>query len=328
MTEKESAKFKIRMDDHPESQFQNEFQDLRVEKLSRRLTLITILIPCLVGIILFFVYRDIQTRVGQVDTGTTEVKTLSKDLETRFSSLSAKQTQLQENLSEQIASLEKTTAALQKNLKEVSAAINQVRSSRISDNKKLSDDINAINHTLATLMPIPKDLETLASSIKVVNEKFSKEQERFSLSLEGVKNNLIKIQADIIALSSAKIDNKALDLALKNQQEAYQKQLGQIRREIEYKITLLESRITGLKPADTPSSKETQVKPPKTATPAPPAPKPAPELTPAKDTVTSQPGAKEQPVKDTVTPKPPPEDKPAQGSSLPKPGTFIEQDIK
>lgn len=309
------------MDDNPESQFKNEFQDLRVAKLSRRLTLMTILLPCLIGVILFFVYRGIQTMVGQVsDTGITEVKTLSRDLETKFSALSAKHTVLQEDLAKKIATLEKTNADLQKGLREATTAINSIRSAHSSDNQKISDAINNINKTMATLIPIPKDLETITANIKVANDKFSKEQEYFSRSLEGVKNNLIKIQADIIALSSAKIDKKALDLALKNQQEAYQKQLGQIRRDLE--------KITGLKPADTPAAKETQAKPSKTATPAPPAAKTAPESTPAKDTIAPKSGSTPKPVQDTVTPKPSAEDKAAQGSSLPKPGKFIEQDIK
>ncbi len=106
MTENESAKFRIRSDDNPEAHFQEDNQGLKLDKLSRRLTLITILIPCLIGGILFLVYRDIQMRVGQVsDTGTSKVRTLSKDLESRYSSLSLKHGKFQVGFTKRISSV-------------------------------------------------------------------------------------------------------------------------------------------------------------------------------------------------------------------------------
>lgn len=302
MTEHESSKFKIGPDDNPDSVFLDEFQGLKLDKLSRRITLITILIPCLIGAIVFLAYRDINTRVGQVSySGTAKVQTLSKDLATRFSSLSS----AQQDLSQQLAALENTTAAMQKNLKDATTAIKYIRAARVSDNKKISNAINTINKTLTTLAPIPQELEKITAEIKSVNDKSTKELEIFSQSLESIKNNLIKIEADLISMAAAKIDQKTLDTALKKQQVQYQKLLRQTSNDIDKRIVSLERQIIGKQAVKAPSDKKT----PKTVT-------------------SSQKAAKPDPAPETVAPEPTPEEKTAQNTTLPKPGTFIEQDIK
>ena len=309
MTENESAKFRIRSDDNPEAQFQDDNQWLKLDKLSRLLTLITILIPCLIGGILFLVYRDIQMRVGKVsDTGTSKVRTLSKDLESRYSSLSLKHGKFQVGFTKRISSLEKTTVSLQKTLKEATTAIKYIRSARRSDNKKVAKAIDAINKTLGTLAPLPQNLETMASEIKLYDQNLSKELGSFSQSLEGIRNNLIKIQADILFLASAKTDNKAFNLALKSQQKNHQQALQQTKRDIDKKIASLESKIKRIGQVETPPGKKSQTKSSQKSGSVPPE---------------SQPDSKAKTSQNTATPKSS-EDK----SSLPKPGSFIEQDIK
>jgi chromosome segregation ATPase len=309
MTENESAKFRIRSDDNPEAQFQEDNQELKLDKLSRRLTLITILIPCLIGGILFLVYRDIQTRVGQVsDTGTSKVRTLSKDMESRYSSLALKHGKFQVGFTQRISSLEKTTVSLQKNLQEATTAIKYIRSARKIDNKKIANAIDAINKTLETLAPLPQNLETMASEIKLYDQNLSKELGSFSQSLEGIRNNLIKIQADILFLASAKTDNKAFNLALKSQQKNHQQALQQTKRDIDKKIASLESKIKRIGQVETPPGKKSQTKSSQKSGSVPPE---------------SQPDSKAKTSQNTATPKSS-EDK----SSLPKPGSFIEQDIK
>ena len=315
MTENESAKFRIRSDDNPESQFDKDNQELKLDKLSKRITLITILIPCLIGGILFLAYSNIQTRVGQVsDTGTSKVRTLSKDLESRFSALLVKHSKLQMDFTQKNLSLEKTNASLQKNLQEATTAIKYIRSARKSDNRKTANTINAINKTLETLAPLPQNLETMASDIKLYDQNFSKELGSFSKSLEGIRNSLIKIQADILYLASAKTDKKALDLALQ-----------QTRLDIYKRIVSLENRLNKLGSVETPPSKKSQTKSSQKSASVPPESKPDSNAKTSQNTATTtQSGSVENAVKESTTPKPVSEDK----SSLPKPGSFIEQDIQ
>jgi len=325
MTENESAKFRIRSDDNPEAQFQEDNQELKLDKLSKRITLITILIPCLIGGILFLAYRGIQTRVGQVsDTGTTKVKTLSKDLEASFTSLSTQQAHLQADFDKKTASMEKGNASLHKSLMESDTAIRYIRAARITDNRKTTAALAAIDSTLKTLTSVPQDIENIAADIKVVDDKVSKELQKYAQTLENIKNNLIKIQADIISLASAKTDNKAFDLALKNQQKNYQLALQKTRRDIYKRIAFLESKIKRISPVETPPSKKSQTKAPQKKASVPPESKPGSKAKTSQNTATPKSGSVENTVKESAVPKPVSEDK----SSLPKPGSFIEQDIQ
>ena len=92
MPKKSQPEFKMRMDNgETESLFAEERSDLRLEKLTQKVTIISILLPVLIGVILVISYLDIKSRVTTVqDTGESGVQSLSQNLESRFSSLSVK----------------------------------------------------------------------------------------------------------------------------------------------------------------------------------------------------------------------------------------------
>lgn len=245
MTDIESTKFKIRIDDEStETRFQEETDDPQLEKLNRRITRISILIPCLIGVIILVAYFDIKKSIFKINrTGAMGVQTLYKQQEN-----------LEEILTNRIASLEKTTASLQANLKEATTAIKYIRSARKIDNKKTASTLAVIDKTLTS---IPKDLENITSNVKDFDHKFSKELANLSQTVNKVKDDLLKIQADIASLSTAKVDKKTLDLALNKQQKTFQQALSRLRSDLEDIKT---------------------------------APKPVPEAKPAKETVTPKPG--------------------------------------
>ena len=66
MTKKKSKKFEMPMDDEtPEFQVQEELDDLKVEKLHKRITRISIIIPCLVVVIILVAYFDLKKKCLQ-----------------------------------------------------------------------------------------------------------------------------------------------------------------------------------------------------------------------------------------------------------------------
>ena len=162
MTEKKSSKFEMRTDDEsPDLQLRDQADTSQLEKLNKRMTRLSILIPCLMGAILVAAYFNIKTHLSQVNTtGTVGVQTLSKELESKFSSLSVREAALEE-------SMEKTTAALQKSSEEASTAIRYIRSARKSDNQKTADSIEKIEKTLASMS---KKLEKISSDLKSLDQ--------------------------------------------------------------------------------------------------------------------------------------------------------------
>jgi hypothetical protein len=226
MTDKDPSKFRIRLDDDiPDSTLQEDVENLRITKLSRKITLIAIFIPCVVGAILFFAYLDLNKRVGKVHvTGTTEVRNVSKDLESRISTLAYEFSSSKESLTKQIASIES-------NLKEATTAIKYIRSARQTDNTQFKDQLTEIENKL---IPIQKNLDLVISEIKNFDKKVARELVQLTNTVQKSNNDL---QKDISTLSAAKISKKAFDLAMIDQQVRFQEKLNQVTARFEKQVT-------------------------------------------------------------------------------------------
>jgi chromosome segregation ATPase len=289
MTEKESKKFEMPMDDEiPEFQVQEDLDDQKVEKLHKRITRISIIIPCLVLIIILAAYFDLKKNLSSVNTiGNMGVQTLSKELESRFSSLSIKQANLEETLDKRIAAIEKTTASLQKATKEATTAIRYIRSARKKDNDSA---IKKIDETLAA---IPKDLEKISSDLKAMDKTSSAKLVIFSQFMDSTKNDLSTIRSEISSLKSSKADRNDL----KDQQKVYQLALRQLTTSLEDRIKSLEKKLNELGKVQSLPKKQSQIKP-------------------EKSNSSNQAETKSTP--DASLPK---------ETEAPKPGTIIEQDL-
>ncbi len=279
MTEKKSKKFEMQMDDEGQTfQFQEEIDDLKLKKLNRRITRISILLPCLIGIIIIAAYFDLRKNLYSVNTkGNMGVQTLSKELESRFSSLSIKEANLEETLNKKIAALETST-------KEAALAIKYIRTARKTDNKKTEDNVKNIE---ATLDSIPKELKKISSDLKKLDQTFTEKLTTFSQFVSSSKNDLLKIRSDISSLKSAKVDRTAL----KDQQEVYQLALRQSTANLESRIKSLEKMVKELGKVKTPSKKQSQIKSEKALSSSQAETKPVPDSVSPKDTVTPKPGS-------------------------------------
>jgi len=286
MTEKKSTKFEMRMDDErPDLQLQDEADTSQLEKLNKRMTRLSILIPCLLGAILLAAYFNIKTHLSQVNTtGTAGVQTLSKELESRFSSLSVREAALEESVANKVGSLEKITADLQKSAEETSTAIRYIRSARKSDNQQTADSMEKMEKTLASMS---KDLEKISSDLKSLDQELTKKLVNFS---ETGKNDLAKIRSDMAALKTAMIDKKVVDSALKDQRETYQLALRKLASSLEDKIAHLEKKLNALEKVGPSSQKTTQAQPEKAVSSTKVEPEKTPPPTPPKKTTTPDTG--------------------------------------
>ena len=280
-------------DENPDLQLRDEADAPRLEKLNKRITLISILIPCLMGAILFAAYFNIKTHLSNVNTtGTVGVQTLSKELESKFSSLSLREATLEESMENKVGSLEKTTAEVQKSVKEASTAIRHIRSARKADNQKTADAIKKMEKTLASMS---KNLDKISSGLKSLDQALTKKLTNFS---ETGKNDQAKIRSDMAALKTAMVNKKVVDSALKDQRETYQLALRKLASNLEDKIAHLEKKLKALEKVAPSSQKPKQVKPEKSLS-----------------------STKVEPEK-TPSPVPPKE------ASTPDSGTIVEEDLQ
>ncbi len=212
----ENEHFKLRLDDIEESieeqVIPKEINELKLEKISHKVTLISILIPVLIVIVLVFAYMDIKRRVVKTeDTGAIEFKKLSSDLESRFGSLSVRQARIEDSvdrLTEQsnqiLASiqirLEKLDDSIKKTSKE-SVGQKEFDSTKTELSKQLNSAIDATNEAGVQMAAISQELKKQIDDIRQ--------------SLTDNQSQLSELETMIQQVNQTKLDKPAMDLALR-----------------------------------------------------------------------------------------------------------------
>ena len=266
---KNQGKFKMRLDkDVDEAPITSQVDELRMEKLSQRVTMISILIPVLIVVVLIIAYMDIKQRVIRTeDTGVSGVQNLSNDMEARFSTLSLRQAKLEELLKKSSETNNKSLAKIQVNL------------------KKLEDRLKGVGKGLARkkdldtkLDPINKKIENLSGAMDEKNAGFDElnQQMRTTLSQMGEtisdrSNQIKQLQEKVNGLDLEKIDKPALDLAMKLEMLKIKQSFIERLDTIEAKIKTLESKMISQRQA-APAPQKIPAKPVPSVSPKPSAP--------------------------------------------------------
>ncbi|MBW2513175.1 MAG: hypothetical protein JRE21_01225 [Deltaproteobacteria bacterium] len=288
--ENENSRFQFSAnEDEPETLLHDELRELKIEKLAQRVTLLTILIPCMVGIILVIAYLDIKDRVTRsYDTGTIGVQKLSKDLASKFSSLSLEQAKIKDIQANKIPDLEKSAAFLKSRITKLQESMAQISASAI-DKDELASVSQALTEELADLQQeLKPDIEALASAHSQLAENSHKITNDIRSLSENVTEMDIKINTirkEIITLSESFINKDDLELALKLKEIGYRQSLLDKTALLEKDIQTLQKEVKALQKTQSASPAVA----PATQPPSPASPKPVSEIETNKPT-TSEPG--------------------------------------
>jgi prefoldin subunit 5 len=278
---KNQGKFKMRMDaDVDEAPVASQVDELRMEKLSQRVTMISILIPVLIVVVLIIAYMDIKQRVIRTeDTGVSGVQKVSKDMESRFSTLSLRQAKLEELLKRTSDISNQSLAKIQVNLKKLEDRLKGVGKGLTSKkdlnlkldpmNKKIENLSGAIDESKAGLAELNQQVQTILSQMGE------------TLSDRG--NQIKQLQVKVNGLDQAKIDKSALDLAMKLEMLKIKQSFIERLDNIETRIKTLESKIKSQRQA-APAPQKLPAKP----VPSPP-PKPKAPTAPSSGEIIEQP---------------------------------------
>ncbi len=234
-----SEKFKYDIDDYgiteelPDEAFREDMQELKLEKLGHRVTLITILIPILIVVIIVVSYLDITQKVAQTQTtGTMGVQNLSKDLQSRFSSLSVRQAKLEDNLQKQTTALEEDWAQYAVQRKKIEDSITTL-SQQMANKTELASTAKQFNSALETLQT---EISTTQTKLAKAEEAATKSLNRSITIAEETQQQFDKISQTVSTLTEQKLDRNQLDLALKIRDlklnEQFQEQSNILEKEI------------------------------------------------------------------------------------------------
>ena len=256
----------------PDANYISDADNLRIEKLSTRVTLVAVLIPCLLVVVLVIAYLDIKNRVINTQTsGSMGVQNLSKDLESRFSNLSLKQAKMEEQLTETSKALETATAALQINLKKATTEFKQM-----TDDKADRSAVAAIsNKTEASVAALQKDMADLNTAFSKFDEELAAQ---ILLMAEGLKKDqgrLADIEKKAQRLDLEKLSKESMDLTLGLERLGLQEMVKDRIREVEKKLAAFGKQIDALNQR---LDAQAQKASPSSSAGAAPAPSPTPPL--------------------------------------------------
>lgn len=248
--------FKFNGDDEPEPErtlYQDEAKDRRVEKLSHRVTIITILIPVLIGVVFYIAYRNVTSRVSQTqDTGTMEIQNLSTQLQDKFDEISSKYGELEASLTQKLASLEKVDKAMKANLKKAESTVSKINATK-ADKKDQQDAIakidialNPIRKEIKDLSTMRNDLKTLTAELRSLDTDLQQKLTTMSANVDKALQNLATIQSDMSAMSNKKLDKDTMQLELLKAKKSYQKELDLTKAALDKRLTSILRKIRDL----------------------------------------------------------------------------------
>jgi chromosome segregation ATPase len=286
--DEEYSSFKFNGDDEPEpvpeqALYQEEARDRRIEKISHRVTIISILIPVLLGVVFYITYRDITSRVSQSqDTGAMEIQNLSTQLEDQFEALSKKYGELEVSLAQKLATLEKVDKSMTANLKQAQEMVSKINATKV-DKKEQQDAIAKIDTALGpirkeleslgpmrkqleTLAPMRKELETLTpmreqlealtpmrqdlkaltAELRSLDKDTQQQLSTLSVNVDKALTDLTRIQSDTSNLSDQKLNKDALQLELLKAKKNYQRQLELTRLALDKRLSSILRKIKDL----------------------------------------------------------------------------------
>ena len=227
--------FKFEGDDEPEPDqkvYEDDIKDRKVEKLSHRVTIITILLPVLIGVIFYIAYRDVTSRVSQSqDVGAMEIQNLTSQLEENFSALSAKYGELETALTEKLASLEKVDKAMKENLKQAEATVAKINATK-ADKKdqqqvvaKIESALGPIRNEIKGLSAMRNDLKSISAEVASLDKDMQQRLSAISTNVDKALSDLTRIQSDLSTVSNKKLDKDALQLELLKARKSFQRDL-------------------------------------------------------------------------------------------------------
>ena len=161
------------------SMHHKEINNLKIEKLENKVTIISIIIPCLIAIILLFAYFDIKEKVINVqNTGENKVKIIAEGIEGRLNKINLDITEFKEFIAVKLSEIKKRLQKSQNNVVVNKRYISNIKKTGKSFKKKLNDFENNAKKISSSLNDLTK---INLSSIKILTETLAKYQQELAL---------------------------------------------------------------------------------------------------------------------------------------------------
>jgi chromosome segregation ATPase len=243
--------------------YQKDRNALKIDKLSTRVTIITIILPILIGAVLFFIYLDMKDQVLDVDTAkNTRVEQLSRQMEEKMNALDIRIAKNRFDLEEKLPLMEQKTGSLEQQLGKLAASKADVsaldaESAKLGDqlarqDRRIQNNADQDQANLAELERINSSLRSAMDENQAQFEKKVRTLKQEMTSFQALKQEVASLQTqrqELISLQE-QLDDKRLDLEqLRKQVSLLEKQHKELenqfmtRKEVDRRLTELQNNV-------------------------------------------------------------------------------------
>src|SRR3989339_859357 len=219
---------------------------IKIEKLSKKITLISILLPCLLGIIVLFVYLDIRGKIIDANLNKqSEAEKASQQFQEQISALDVKAEKNRFDLE----SMDKKTVGLEGQISKLTTS--KADGSAINDqlaklDARISNNTNQNKLTLQTIEKFNKELDSAQAGIQgevEKNIKHSKEEiSNFKKELDTKLAGLGELHKEL-SLMDKKLKKVELDSI---SQVKLDEKIRLLKEELSINITKLDKQVQTL----------------------------------------------------------------------------------
>ncbi|MDA8135334.1 MAG: hypothetical protein M0T82_11965, partial [Desulfobacteraceae bacterium] len=226
---------------------------IKLETLSKRITLISVLLPCLMGIIIFFAYLDMRGKLTSANLNKqTEVEKISQQFQEQLSALDVKAEKNRFDLE----SMDKKTVGIEGQIAKLTTS--KADSAAIKDqlaklDTQVSNNSNQNKLTLQSIERVNKELLSSQTKIQTeLNQDIKQMKEEFSSFKKGFDSKLAALGNYDQQIGELQKDASLMDKKLKKmeQESLSQAKLDEkikfLREELNSHITKLDKQVQNL----------------------------------------------------------------------------------
>jgi len=266
MTEQDIFRFQLG-EEKPEPPAVDESLQRRVHKLSQRMSFLTLMLPCLIALVIYVAYRDLNLRVAQTQHSELQsVDRIAADLEQKSAALLARVSELEASVGAKLDEVSKSVFALQEGIKKAEAAIERHNTDK-ADKKELeasaarvdaalavmTKDVQGLTREVQGLAPFREELgsaSALRNDLNTVSARLQKLENSLGKDLTGLagymdrnKAEFAQIKTEIAKLQSSKIGEESIELEILKAKKSYQAALDQEMARIEKTLSTIQRRL-------------------------------------------------------------------------------------
>lgn len=204
-----------------DTNYREEINTLKIDSLSNRVAIISVIIPCIIGAILVFIYLDVKKRVADVDlTKQNQVDRISQQLEEKLNALDVRIAKNTSDIVNQLPQIKKNQTSLE-------GQITKLNQSKV-DKTTLKKNVGKIETKIIANTQLGKSTQKSIESMKKETATALKQ------NLDQFNKNTQQIKAEI-SLFKETFDARLLALS---DLSDYEQQIGELRKN----LSLLEKK--------------------------------------------------------------------------------------